>query len=344
MPRAVLNFRDTRPVWAIPPDAVAAIRAAFGDGWEVVAVDAPADGRGDGGAAAPEVLRAVRGAEAYLGMGLPREVLRAAVDGPQARLRWAHTGTAGVGSLLHPELAEHGVRLTNSAGTMGPPMAETALAMLLHFARGLDVAVRAQAERRWAAADFAAGAPVRELAGATVAILGLGGVGRELAVRARALGMRVLATRRRGTDGPEGVEVHAGPQALGAVLPRADYLVVTLPGTAETRGLVDGAALARLPRGAVVVNVGRGEVVDHEALVAALRSGHLRGAGLDVFATEPLPAASPLWSLANVLLTPHVSATSHRFWERATALIVENVGRYLRGEELLNQVDTTRGY
>jgi len=342
--RAVLNFRDVRPVWAIPDRAVAAIRAAFGAGWEVVCVDAPADGRGDGGAAAPEVVEAMRGAEVYLGFGLPREVLRAALEGPAATLRWAHTGTAGVGSLLHPELAEHGVTLTNSAGTMGPPMAESALAMMLHFARGLDVAVRAQAERRWAADDWAACAPARELGGATLAMVGLGGVGRELAVRARALGMRVLAVRRSGTEGPEGVEVRAGEGALGQVLPHADYLALTLPGTAETRGLIGAAELAALPAGAVVVNVGRGEVLDEDALVDALRSGHLRGAGLDVFATEPLPADSPLWTLPNVLITPHVSATSQRFWERESALIVENVGRYLRGETLVNQVIVARGY
>ncbi|MEX2610096.1 MAG: D-2-hydroxyacid dehydrogenase [Gemmatimonadota bacterium] len=342
--RAVLNFRDVRPVWAIPEGAVAAVRTAFGTGWEVVCVDAPADGRGDGGAAAPEVVEAVCGAEVYLGFGLPREVLRAALSGPDARLRWAHTGTAGVGSLLHPELAEHGVTLTNSAGTMGPPMAESALAMMLHFARGLDVAVRAQADGRWSADAWAAGAPARELSGATLVVVALGGVGRELAVRARALGMRVLAVRRSGTDGPEGVEVHAGEGALGQVLPHADYLALTLPGTVETRGLIGAAELAALPAGAVVVNVGRGEVLDEGALVQALRSGRLRGAGLDVFATEPLPASSPLWELPNVLLTPHVSATSQRFWERETRLIVENVGRYLGGEALVNEVELARGY
>jgi phosphoglycerate dehydrogenase-like enzyme len=343
--RVVVNLRDARPLWAIPDRALAEIRGAFPDDWEVAVVDAPADGCGDGGEPGEAVLAAVRGAEVYLGYGMPPALFRAAAGGPDARLRWVHSGAAGVGGSLHAAMRESDVVLTNSAGIHAEPIADTVLAMVLHFARGLDFAVRAQAERRWDKAPFeGADSPVRELEEGTLGIVGLGGIGAAVARRAAALGMRVVASRRRAAEGPPGVEVFAGAGALDAVLERSDYLVVAVPQTEETRGMIGARELARLPAGAVVVNVARGGVVAEEALVDALRSGRLRGAGLDVFAEEPLPDASALWGLANVLVTPHVSATSHRFWRRQADLIVDNVGRYLAGRPLRNTVDKRAGY
>jgi phosphoglycerate dehydrogenase-like enzyme len=216
---------------------------------------------------------------------------------------------------------------------------------MLHFARGLDVAVRAQAERRWDKAPFDdVESPIRELNEATAGIVGLGGIGRAVAHRAAALGMTVVASRRGGGDGPDGVEVLHGEGALHQLLPRADYLVITVPLTAETEGLIGARELAMLPDGAVVINVARGAVLDEEALIHALRSGRLRGAGLDVFAREPLPDDSPLWTLPNVLVTPHVSGASHRFWRRQTELIVQNIRRYAAGQPLRNTVDKKAGY
>jgi phosphoglycerate dehydrogenase-like enzyme len=277
----------------------------------------------------------------YLGYGIPREVFSAARD----TLRWAHSAAAGVGGSLYPEMVESGVTLTNSAGVHAEPIADTVLAMMLHFARGLDWAVRAQAERRWGKEEFqAADAPVRELSEGTVGLLGLGGIGQAVARRAVALGMRVAAARRSRAEAPPGVEVLAGGGALDRLLAISDYLVVTVPRTAETEGLLGARELALLPRGAVVVNVSRGGIVDEAALADALRAGALRGAALDVFAEEPLPAASPLWGLPNTLLLPHVSGTSHRFWRRETDLIVANLRRYLAGERLLNTVDKRAGY
>jgi phosphoglycerate dehydrogenase-like enzyme len=345
--RLVLNLREHRPLWSIPDRAIAEIRAALPAEWEITVVEEPADGRGDGGGSdgPSEALRAVAGAEVYVGFGVPEPLFRAATEGPGARLRWAHTASAGVGSSLHPALLRSGVVLTNSAGIYAEPIADTVLAMLLHFARGLDFAVRAQARRRWWKEPWeAADAPVRELSGCVLGIVGLGGIGRAVAARSAALGMRVLATRRTATEGPPGVEVLAGADALERLLPRADFLVVTVPLTEATRGMIGAAEIARLPPGAVVVNVSRGGVVDEGALAAALASGRLRGAGLDVFAREPLPADSPLWSLPNVLVTPHVSGTSHRFWRRQTDLIVDNLGRYLAGDPLRNVVDPDAGY
>jgi phosphoglycerate dehydrogenase-like enzyme len=339
--RIVVNLREHRPLWDVPSWAVDEIRAALPDDWECVVLSAPSDGTGDGGGVEAHVLEAVRGAEVYLGYGVPRDLFLAARE----TLRWAHSAAAGVGGSLYPEMVASAVTLTNSAGVHAEPIADTVLAMMLHFARGLDWAVRAQAERRWGKEPFeAADAPVRELSEGTVGLLGFGGIGAAVARRALTLGMRVAALRRSSAPTHPGVEVMEGDGALDRLLAIADYLVVTVPRTAETEGMIGARELALLPPGAVVVNVSRGGIVDEAALGAALLAGALRGAALDVFATEPLPASSPLWGLPNLLVLPHVSGTSHRFWRRETDLIVANLRRYLAGDRLLNTVDKHAGY
>jgi phosphoglycerate dehydrogenase-like enzyme len=343
MRRLVLNMRDERPIWSPPAWVAPGIRDVLPADWEMVEVAAPVTGSGDGGGVSDEALAAIRGAEVYLGMGLPRDLLSAALEPPR-RLRWVHSGAAGVASLLHPELSLHGIVLTNSAGVHGPPMAESVLGMILYFARGFDYAVRARSRREWGSAAFQAGSSgVREVAGATVGIIGLGGVGREVARRARSLGMKVVAIRRR--PGPDDdVEMLEGPDALDRLLARSDYVVATAPSTAATRGLIDAARIARMRPGSVFINVARGDLVDETALIDALRSGRLRGAALDVFGDEPLPPSSALWDLDNVLITPHVSATTTRFWQRETSLILDNLRRYLDGRTLRNTVDLEAGY
>jgi phosphoglycerate dehydrogenase-like enzyme len=166
-----------------------------------------------------------------------------------------------------------------------------------------------------------------------------------VARRFRALGARVVAARRRAAgDDDAGVEVRAGDDAIDWVLERSDYGVVTLPHTPETRGLIGRAQLERMRRSAVLINVGRGSVLDEAALADALTAGRLRGAALDVFAREPLPESSPLWSLPNLLIMPHVSGASRNFWRRQTELIEANLDRYLAGRPLLNVVDKDAGY
>jgi phosphoglycerate dehydrogenase-like enzyme len=346
--RLVLNMAEERPIYSIPDWAVEEIRAALPDGWEMTVIEEPADGRGDGAPDSPgarAAMEAVRGAEVYVGFGVPEPLFQAATAAPDGRLRWAHSGSAGVGGALHAAMRASDVVLTNSAGIYAEPMADTVLAMILHFARGLDIAVRAQAERRWNQAPYdTLDAPVRELSESTLGIVGLGGIGRAVARRGVALGMTVVATRRRGTEGPEGVEVVSGADALDRILPRSDYLVIAVPQTEQTRAMVGARELAMLPRGALLVNVARGGVVDEAALIRALQGGGLRGAGLDVFATEPLPPNSPLWGLPNVLVLPHVSGASHRFWRRQTDLVAQNLRRYAAGEPLLNTVDKNAGY
>jgi phosphoglycerate dehydrogenase-like enzyme len=309
--------------------------------WELIDVAAPVSGRGDGGGVTSEALSAIRGAEIYFGLGLPRELLLAGIEAH--RLRWIHTGAAGVASLLHPELVANDIVLTNSAGIHAGPIAETVLAMMLHFARGLDRAVRAQQQSTWAADVFeSSDGAVRELAGATLGIVGYGGIGRALARRARALDMRVIALRRSAAE-DDVAEMVTGDDALEQLLGRSDMVALTVPATPETRGMIGAPELARMRPGAVLINVARGSIVQEAALVDSLRSGRLRAA-LDVFATEPLPPESPLWRMRNVLITPHVSATSPRYWEREGELISDNLGRYLAGRELRNVVDIAAGY
>jgi phosphoglycerate dehydrogenase-like enzyme len=351
--RLVVDLCDRRPVWAIPSWAVEEIRGALpAQGWEVVVVEAAADGRGDGEEGReegrgppPEALAAVRGAEIYLGFGMNRALFAAATAAPGGRLRWVHSGAAGVRGALLPELVASAVMLTNAAGIHARPIAETVIALTLHFTRGLDRAVRQQREACWDSSFWERAEPsVHELGELTMGVLGLGGIGSETARLAAALGMRVLGWRRSARPGPAGVQVERGDDGLGRVLERSDVLVVALPDTASTRGLLGAEALAQLPAGAVFINVARGAIVDEAALLAALREGRLRGAGLDVFAREPLPPESPFWAEPSVLVTPHISATSRRFWRRSADLIVANLERYLAGEPLLNLVDKQAGY
>jgi phosphoglycerate dehydrogenase-like enzyme len=243
-------------------------------------------------------------------------------------------------------MVESDVVFTNSAGVHAVPVAEHALAMMLYFARGLDLAERARRERRWAKDELQGeGSPVTELGGATVVIVGFGGIGRELGRRCRALGMRVSGVRRRpgAGDDPDAHRV-VGPDGLDAVLGEADYVVLTVPHTRETDGLFDARRLARIRRGGVLINICRGRIVDEAALRHALRAGALRGAGLDVFAREPLPEDSPWWDEPRACVTPHTSSVSPHFWDRESELIRENVRRYRAGEPLRNVVDKSAGY
>ena len=345
MATLVIDLMDRRPIWALPDRSREAILSAVPATWTVRFMETPADGSGDGvQRAPPELLEAVAGARVYMGYGIPPEVLTSA-----PRLEWVHSGAAGVGSSLGPEMLERDVLFTNSAGIHAAPMSETVLAMMLHFARGLDVAVRAQREGRWSAPEYwAADAPVTELGGSTVGIVGYGGIGWEVARKVAVLGGRVVAVRRRGgvgdTMAAQAAEVVAGPAALDRVIAEADYLVLAVPETPLTHGLMTRQRLFAMKPGSVLINVARGRLVDEAALLDALESGPIRGAGLDVFHTEPLPPGHPFYAHPGILITPHVSATTRRFWERETDLITDNIGRFVRGEPLRNLVDKAAGY
>lgn len=348
MRRVVLNLRDSRPAWALPDDAAAAIVSAFPlDEWQVADVRAPVSGRGDGGGVSPQALAAVTTAEVWIGYGFPRALLDRLHEAGAfpGRLRWIHSAAAGVRSMLHPDLVASDVVITNSAGIHADPIAETVIGALHHFARGFDFAVRAQARQDWDKEPFEERVGlVRELDGATLGVLGYGGIGRAIARRAGSLGMQVTALRTSAAQDEQGVRMVHGADGLATLLRTCEYVVSALPSTDATQHLLDAARIALLRPDAVVVSVGRGDVIDEAALADALAAGRLRGAALDVFEHEPLPPESPLWRLDNTLVLPHVSATTPRFWERQVALIRENVRRYLAGEPLRNVVDKRRGY
>ena len=245
-------------------------------------------------------------------------------------LRWLHSFAAGVDDPWFQQLLARGVRVTSSSGASAVPIAQTVMLYLLALSRDLRAWEEARRRKAWEPHD------VVDLQGQTLAVLGMGPIGRSVAQLGRSFGMDVIGM----TRSPRGDEpCETWPLSrLDELLPRCDWLVIALPLAEETRGLLSGARLARLRPGARLVNVGRGDVVDEPALVEALRSGHLAGAGLDVFATEPLPPESPLWEMPNVIVTPHSSGTSTANHSRATAIFLENLARWRRGEALRNEV------
>ena len=250
-------------------------------------------------------------------------------------LKWLQVFNAGVDHPVFASILERGVRLTTSSGTAAEPIAQTAITGLLYLARNFPRWTAGQRDRVWnpmRSQEFP-----RDLRGQVMLVYGLGRIGGEIARLARLLGLHVIGVRRTVAASADVDELHA-PGKIAALLPRADWLVLACPLTAETRGLVDGAFLAQLPRGARVINICRGEVVDEPALIAALQSGQLGGAFLDVFATEPLPADSPLWDLPNVVVTPHNAAASTGNDARINALFLDNLKRWREQRPLVNEV------
>ena len=299
------------------------------------------DGDGAYGSGSPESIVAARGAEIYVGYGLPKGVAEAGRD----TLRWVHSGTAGIGGSI-PHVTGSRIVLTNSAGVHAEPMADWVIAAIGYFIRGIDQMVSAQRQGRWAKEDFTDGSiPMREFRDLGLGIIGLGGIGGAIARRGLALGMKVSAVRRRPEKGgPPRMTWVGNLSDLPKLATGSDVLVIAAPHTTETAGAVNRTVLERLPQHAIVVNVSRGSLLDEPALLELLDKGRLRGAALDVFGTEPLPAGHAFWRHPRVLVSPHVSAVTTGFWERETALIVENIKRYLEGAPLTNVVDLEAGY
>lgn len=260
------------------------------------------------------------------------------------RVRWVQTYNAGVERcLVAPVFERRGLLLTNMQRVAGPAMAEHVLAMMLAFARSLPAYYDVQRQQRWDRTPPDA-SPAFTLDGKTVLVVGLGGIGTEVARRAAAFGMTVLATRATPRPAPEFVSELGLSDALTRFTPRADIVVNTLPLTDETRGEFDAAVFATMKQGAYFINVGRGQTVVTDDLVAALRSGRLAGAGLDVVDPEPLPSSHPLWTMRNVIITPHSSSDSDVDEVSRWLVVRENLRRYVAGERMLSVVDPARGY
>lgn len=249
------------------------------------------------------------------------------------RLRWFHAPNAGVDHPVFARLLERGVSLSTSAGANARPVAETALAGMLALARGFPHWWRGQQQRQWAPLREAR----RDFCGQTVVIVGLGAIGQELARLLVPFGVHLVGVRRSRQSSPLVAQTLCYEE-LDSVLPRADWLVLCCPLSERTRHLVDRRRLGLLPRHACVVNVSRGAVMDEQALAERLALGELAGAYLDVFAEEPLPPNSPLWTLPNVILSPHDAAGAQGNRRRVSELFLENLERFLSGQPLRNLV------
>lgn len=261
------------------------------------------------------------------------------------KLRWIHSPAAAVHQLIFPELVNSGIVLTNARDVHGPVVAEHVIALIFALAKKIPDAVRLQERRVWGQQTVWDELPrVREVAGATLGLIGLGSIGCAVAKSAKALGMRVIAVREHPEKGTEGADAVFGPARINEVFRQSDYVVLAAPVTDNTKAIANPERLALMKPGACLINVGRGPLVDEAALAAALREKRIGGAALDVFPKEPLPAESPLWSLPNLLITPHTAALTDKLWERHYALFSENLRRYLGGQPLLAVVDKHKGY
>ncbi len=274
-------------------------------------------------------------------------------------LRWVQVTSAGVDRLIeHPLFDTHDVLLSTASGIHAVTMAEHALALMLACARHIPALLRHQAAHEWPREAHRLLEP-RLLRGATLGIVGYGSIGRELGRLGRALGMQILATKREamrpgerveytlpGIGDPDGTLSHRlyPPQALKSMLKDCDYVVVLTPRTPETENIFDAEAIAAMKPGAVLINLARGGIVDEAALLQALQSGALAGAGFDVFATEPLPEDSPLWAAPNLIISPHIAGAMPDYLDRAVDVFVENLRRYVAGREMVNVVDWERRY
>jgi len=256
-------------------------------------------------------------------------------------VRWVHTRAAGLDKFLFPELVASPAVLTNGSGVFSDSLGEFVLGAILYFAKDFRRMVRHQMEGRWETFN------VVEISGQTLGIVGYGDIGRAIATRARSLGMRVLGMTRRGpllynTD-PLVSRIY-GPAERLEMISQCDYVVVAAPLTQETRGLIGEAEFGAMKSTAVIINVGRGPVIDEGAMIHALLGNQIKGAALDVFDTEPLPEGHPFYRLENVLLSPHCADHTASWLEDAMRFFVNNFERYRKGEPLLNVVEKQLGY
>jgi phosphoglycerate dehydrogenase-like enzyme len=264
----------------------------------------------------------------------PKEMLRRA-----PKLRWVQSTSSGIGPMLENiGVAASDLIVTNAAGIHAQPLAEFVITAALYFTKEIPRLNALKAEKRW---ERYCG---HEIAGKRMIVIGMGGVGRRVADLAAGLGIEVIGHRRSSGEIPPGVTRMVDLDGLDAALPEADFLVMIAPDTPLTRNMIDRRRLELLPERAVVINIGRGSAIDEPAMIEMLASGRLRGAGLDVFAKEPLPTTSPLWDLPNVLIVPHSASTVYPENDRLVDLFIENLHRYLDGRPMINVFNRERRY
>jgi phosphoglycerate dehydrogenase-like enzyme len=279
-------------------------------------------------------------ADVAFALGLAKEATARAT-----RLRWLHCSAHAVGQFSLVDLASRDITVTNSRGIQSTPIAEHVMACLLALARRLPLTLRRQEQHVWVPNELTGQASPWLIAGKTMGIVGLGTLGQAIATRAKAFGMRVIGMRRNPDRGvPAGVDHIVAPADGDRMLEMADVIVLAAPWTPGTDQILGAAAIAMMKRGALLINVARGQLVDESALEEALRSGRLGGAALDVFTTEPLPPDSAFWSMPNVIVTPHTSGFRTDHFDAVIDLFSENLRRFERGVNLLNVVDLQAGY
>jgi D-2-hydroxyacid dehydrogenase (NADP+) len=304
------------------PEHETELRAAAGEGMQIVV------------ATPPQAIDHSADAEAVAAFPM-----RMPQIGALPHAKWLHSFSAGVDKILTPEVAASDVMLSSSSGIHATPIAEHILACMLMYARGFVKAAHAQRAHEWKKNEA-----LGEFRASSVLIVGLGAIGKEAARLAHQFGARVSAVSRSGSGKPEFVERLEKSERLDEMLSEADYVVITLPGTEETRHLFDKTKFALMKKSAVLINIGRGTIVHEQDLIEALQSGAIAGAGLEVFEKEPLAAESPLWDMENVVITPHHSGLSHRYMDRAITLLCENIRAYIAGNPPPSLVDKSLGY
>ena len=271
---------------------------------------------------------------------LPTDLIELLLRGKN--FRWYQQWGAGVNWLMQsPQAIRKDFILTNASGVHAIPISEHIFALVLAFARGLPHAIRSQMHKQWSGLE---GRDIFELAGKTMLLVGTGAIGARTAGLATALGMRVWGIRRNPEQPLEGVEAMYSPGQILDLLPEVDFVVLTVPLTPETQGMIGRAELKAMRSSAYIVNIGRGNTIEQDALVQALQEGWIAGAGLDVFESEPLPEESPLWDMPNVIVTAHYAGSTPHYHERAMGIFLDNLRRYVAGEPLRNVVDKELGY
>lgn len=253
------------------------------------------------------------------------------------KLKWVHALSAGVENLIFPEIQTTSTLLTNSKGIHGIPVSEHIFAMILAFTRGLTISIRQQTQKQWKRV------PVEEIYDKTIGIVGLGSIGREVAKKAKGMGMNVVASKQTKTTELFVDELYT-PDQLHELLAISDFVVIALPLVEETKNLIRIKEFATMKSSAYFINIARGAVINEDDLVTALQEGLIKGAGLDVFEHEPLPASSPLWDMPNVIITPHLAALSPHYLDRSIKLFADNLSRFIQNKEMFNIIDKNKGY
>ena len=278
-----------------------------------------------------KLIDAIRGVEVLYAGLFDRDIFIAAEN-----LRWIHSQRAGIDPFLFPELVRSDVLLTNARGIHGTQVSEHAMCLILAWSRRLHMFIGSQREARWSRYE------TDEVWRKTIGIVGLGEIGSKIA-RAKCFDMKVLGLDARDVQTPHVDEI-LSPEKLPSLLRRSDYVVLAVPLTPTTRGMIGERELKSMKRTAVLVNISRGGLVKEEELIETLREGRIAGAALDVFETEPLPSDSELWKMENVIMTPHVAGTTPHYDQRATPIFRKNLRRYIEGKPLINLVDKKKGY